>query len=117
MDQLRDALNENVVRRFGDGLYLDYDKDQIEALQEDQERLWARISSATDLTVNEKRVMRGFDERPEGHVILVSSGDMPLEGIEERAEKPDPAVESGQPEDNEALSQRMKKLIGLMAQG
>jgi hypothetical protein len=42
---------------------------------------------------------------------------MPLEGIEERAEKPDPAVESGQPEDNEALSQRMKKLMGLMAQG
>jgi phage portal protein BeeE len=38
MDRRRDNLNNALTPRFGDGLYLDYDRDQIEALHDDAEQ-------------------------------------------------------------------------------
>jgi len=80
MDLYRDELNSWLVPLYGDGLYLDYDRDKIEALQEDQAQQYAYIAAADWLTVNEKRDATGYDEvGPEGDVILVGIGKIPLE--------------------------------------
>jgi len=78
-DFLRDDLRNWLVPLYGDRITLDYDRDAIEALQEDREKLWARVQKADHLTVNEKRVATGYDERPDGDVLLVPFSMAPLD--------------------------------------
>lgn len=78
MDGLKSALNRWLVPLFGDDLYLDYDRDHIEALQEDRGAKYTYLGTADWLTVNEKREACGYDEIPEGDVVLVGMGDMAL---------------------------------------
>ena len=62
LSRLRDGFNNWLVPQFGENLILDYDKDGIEALSEDQQALWNRVNQSEFLTVNEKRRMVGFDD-------------------------------------------------------
>lgn len=102
-DRLRDDLNNWLTPRFGDNLRLDYDKDQIEALQEDQQKLWTRIETSSSLTVNEKREALGYDEyapgaKPKpGDVILVASSLVPLEQAVAEPEPVPDALAFGKP--------------------
>jgi len=77
-DFLTDDLNNWLVPLYGERIRLAYDRDAIEALQEDRDKLWSRIKDAKHLTVNEKRVATGYDERPDGDVLLVGFSDVPL---------------------------------------
>ncbi len=77
-DLLRDELNTWLVPRYGDRLRLDYDRDAIQALQEDRKALWERVRQADSLTVNEKRVAMGYDAIPDGDVVLVPASVIPL---------------------------------------
>jgi hypothetical protein len=74
-------LNNWLVPQFGEALTLAYDADSIEALQEDREKLFKQIQSAEWLTVNEQRVMAGYDERPEADVILAQANRVPLDQV------------------------------------
>jgi phage portal protein BeeE len=96
MDEERDDLNNFLVPQFGDGLFLDYDRDQIEALQEDQTALWLRVDNDRTLSVNEKRQLKGYDEVPNGDVILVDASMMPLEQAVAPPEPP-PDPNAGDP--------------------
>jgi HK97 family phage portal protein len=88
MDLYRDELNAWLTPYFGDGLKLDYDRDGIEALQEEQAKKYVYLQASDWLTVNEKRVATGYDEvGPEGDVILVGLGKIPLE---EAVAEPEP---------------------------
>jgi HK97 family phage portal protein len=69
LNRLRDAFNNWLTPRFGRDLFLDYDKDRIEALSEDQESLWKRANDSHFLTINEKRHLVGFEELP-GYDVL-----------------------------------------------
>lgn len=69
LNRLRDALNNWLIPRFGDDLLLDYDKDGIEALSDDQDSLWRRANTSRFLTLNEKRRMVGFDDIPGADVL------------------------------------------------
>lgn len=62
MDSLRDKFNQWLTPAFGDNLYLDYDKDDIEALVEKREAKYTSLSSATFLSENEKRQAAGYEE-------------------------------------------------------
>jgi len=69
MDRLRGRFNSWLVPQFGADLYLDYDKDDIEALQEDRDRVWARglaAYSAGGITKNEYRQMLNLPPDPSG---------------------------------------------------
>ena len=69
---------------YRDGqLAVGYDRDTIEALQEDQNGVWTRTSSSDWLTVDEKREMTGYDPigGEQGAVILVPGGKVPLEAV------------------------------------
>ncbi len=78
LNRIRDGLNNWLVPKFGKNLILDYDKDGIEALSEDQEALWNRVNQSEFLTVNEKRRMVGFDDLSGGDTLsfnhLTNSG-------------------------------------------
>jgi HK97 family phage portal protein len=69
LNRLRDVFNNWLTPRFGDDLLLEYDKDGIEALSEDQESLWRRANTSRFLTLNEKRRMVGFEDLPDGTEI------------------------------------------------
>jgi len=79
VDIYRDELNAWLVPYYGDKLYLDYDRDKIEAIQEDRGKKYAYLNLAKWLTLNEKRVACGYDEIEGGDVILVGMGDLPLD--------------------------------------
>ncbi len=70
LNRLRDAFNNGLTPKFGKDLILDYDKDKIEALSEDQESLWRRANDSRFLTINEKRHLVGFESISEGDVLL-----------------------------------------------
>lgn len=77
-DFLFDDLNNWLVPLFGDNLRLGYDRDGIEALQEDREKVWARVQKSDWLTVNEKRAATGYDDHPDGDVLLVPYSVAPI---------------------------------------
>ena len=54
------ALNQWLGPRFGPGLRLWYDADQMEALAQDRDALWKRVGEADFLTRNEKRAATGY---------------------------------------------------------
>ncbi len=82
-DRDRGALNNWLVPMFNEeGLYLDYDRDCIEALEEDREKLWGRVEQASSLSINEKRRMLGFGDIPAergGNLVLVSAAMTPVD--------------------------------------
>lgn len=72
MDYLRDELNAWLAPQFGPYL-LDYDRDEIEALQEDRAATWERALEAVKagvITVNEARRMMGYEDIKNGDVLL-----------------------------------------------
>lgn len=97
MDVFKDDLNYWLAPLFGDGLVLDYDKDGIEALQEDRASKYSYLANTDWLTINEKREATGYDDiGPEGDIILVGIGKIPLE---QAIAEPEPVPESLQPSD------------------
>ncbi len=55
-----DALAQTVGVQFEEGLRLDLDLDQVEALSHDRDALWTRVNAATFLTDAEKRQAVGY---------------------------------------------------------
>lgn len=85
MDWIRDELNNWLVPKFGDDkIYLDYDRDEIEALQEDREAVWKRAMEAVKigvLTPNEARLLLGYEEIAGADTLMVPGNMMPLATI------------------------------------
>lgn len=72
MDSLRGELNNWLSPQFGERLFLDYDSDSIEALQEDRDKTYGRVGTAwVDgwLRLNETRRAAGFEEVEGGDVF------------------------------------------------
>ena len=58
--RVTDALSQFVGTQFEEGLRLDLDHDQVEALSHDRDALWARVNAASFLTDAEKRQAVGY---------------------------------------------------------
>lgn len=58
--RVTDALAQNVGAQFEDGLRLEPDLDQVEALSHDRDALWTRVNNASFLTDAEKRQAVGY---------------------------------------------------------
>lgn len=81
MDIYRDELDKFLVKPAGDDLRLDYDRDSIEALQEDREKKYSYLKGADWLKVNEKRTATGYDDLGDGEggdAVMVPMGNIPL---------------------------------------
>lgn len=73
MDSLRDSLNTWLTPAFGDNLFLDYDRDDIEALTWKREQKYTSLQTVDFLNQNEKRQAAGYDE-VEGLDLYVIGG-------------------------------------------
>jgi len=65
LDHIRDELNRWLSPQFGPGLVLQYDRDSIEALSEEQTSMWVRIVQGFQsglLSVDEAREALGYEE-------------------------------------------------------
>ena len=80
MDLLRDEFNNWLTPLFGGNVTLEYDRDSIEAIQEERAQKYAYLAQADWLSVNEKREATGYDDiGPDGDVVLVGIGKIPLD--------------------------------------
>jgi HK97 family phage portal protein len=61
-----------------DGTELHPDLDKIPAIADKRLTLWTMADQATDLTINERRELKGFEAIEGGNVLLVGLGMMPL---------------------------------------
>ena len=76
--KILEALCEGLRPWFAD-LTLKVDADQVTALSEDRERLWAQVSAADFLTMEEKRAAVGLPVRPENATYTVKNKTSPFE--------------------------------------
>jgi phage portal protein BeeE len=110
MDFLRDELNNWLTPLYGDSYYLDYDRDEIEAIQEDRKEVWSRANKSFAsglLTKNEAREMIGYESVEGGDEFKEANSG----GQEEET---DPGEEQGEAEetgegDEEAETKALKK--------
>lgn len=90
---IMDELNVWLVPAFGDGLELRADYDAIPAIQEKRRELWAMADRATDLTINEKRELKGFEPVTGGDTVYIPQGLIPLTfDLDEPTQSPEDAA-------------------------
>jgi len=77
LDRILGKINGWLCPMFGENLYFEANDDDIEALQENRNELYARLERASFLKLNEKRAEAGFEEVEGGDVILVPSNLYP----------------------------------------
>lgn len=63
--------------QFGD-VRLEPNFDKVPAIVDKRQKLWEMANSSTDLTINERRELKGFEPVDGGNVVLVSSAQIPL---------------------------------------
>lgn len=76
MDFVRDEFNCWLTPLFDDGIFLDYDRDDIEAIQEERDIIYTRNNNAVKsswMMINEARVKAGLPAIPGGDVFLLPS--------------------------------------------
>lgn len=78
IDVIYGGWNVWLAPRFGEGLELRPDLEQIPAIVEKRHQLWKMADASTDLTLNERRAMKGYDPVPGGNVVLVPMNLLPL---------------------------------------
>jgi HK97 family phage portal protein len=94
MYMLRDELNNWLMPMYGNGATLEIDEDRIPVFVEEREKKYLFLGPVDWLTINEKREMCGFDSiGPDGDVVLVGPGKVPLN---QAVEEPEPIPEAFQ---------------------
>lgn len=74
-----DEMNNWLVPMYGDNLRLVPDIDSIPAIAEKRREMWSMADSSQELTINEKREIKGFDSVDGGDTIMVQSSLIPLD--------------------------------------
>lgn len=90
---LLDLIAGEWTQWLGEGqVELRPDLDQIPAIADKRQKLWDMADKATDLTVNERRELKGYTPIAGGDVLLVNSSQIPLDMAVEPPEPPPPVV-------------------------
>lgn len=117
LDEFQDELNNWLTPLFGEGLRLVYDKDEIDALQEDRAQVWLRVSSADWLTINEQRTATGYEELPEEEAniprALMNQATLPGEDDIPEEDAPDPKDEPADETEEETSEDKSFKAWNL----
>jgi HK97 family phage portal protein len=69
LDKLSDALGNWLSHWYQEEIIIDFDRDGISALTEKRENLWAKISNANFMTLNEKRALVGLKPVDSGDIL------------------------------------------------
>jgi len=73
------AWNKWLVPDFGNGLELRPDLDQVPAIVDKRRTLWEMADKSQDLTINERRAMKGYGPVSGGDSVFVSANTLPLD--------------------------------------
>lgn len=86
---IRDELNTWLGPAFG-GAELDVDLDQVPAIADKRRELWTMADQATDLSINERREIKGYEAVEGGEQIYIPSNLIPLSFDAPRDDTRDP---------------------------
>lgn len=112
MDFLRDELNNWLVIKFDGNYRLDYDKDQIEILQDDRDKVFdMSIKAYTEdvLTKNESRLLMGYGEINDGDKFYSERSQGNADGTEDNSEGQEDGSEEDTEDDNNKTNKLKKK--------
>jgi HK97 family phage portal protein len=73
LDSILNKFNNCIAPSFGQGLYLKYDKDDIEALGNKRQIKFNTVKDANFLTQNEKRTAAGYEEKIGWDVFVIGN--------------------------------------------
>lgn len=77
-----------------EGIELRADLDQVPAIADKRRALWTMADQSQDLTINERRAMKGYEPVPGGDVVLVQSSQISLDTAAVDLSAPMPAEEA-----------------------
>ena len=97
LDLIADDWNQWIAEP--QGVELRPDIDSVPAIADKRQTLWEMADKATDLTINERRAIKGYEPVPGGDQILVASSQISLSMA---TEPPDPVPPELTPEDVKA---------------
>jgi HK97 family phage portal protein len=60
------------------GVEIRANMDEIPAIAEKRQQLWQMADASNDLTINERRAMKGYEPIPGGDTILINASQIPL---------------------------------------
>lgn len=80
-------------QQYSREVIVEFDKDQISALEPRRKMYWEKIENDTTLTINEKRQLRGYEPIPGGDELLVPANLIPI-GIDLDTEEPNPDTDA-----------------------
>jgi len=75
---LVDMIAADWSATIGDGAEIRADYDQVPAIVDKKAQQWEMADRATDLTINERRAMKGYEPIEGGDVLLVNSSQISL---------------------------------------
>ena len=78
LENICDGLTNWLLPAFGDGLILVPDVDSIAAIADKRREMWAMADASNDLTINERRELKGYGPIAGGDTVLVSATQIPL---------------------------------------
>lgn len=73
------AWNVWLAPHFGEGLELRPDLDQIPAIVDKRMQLWKMADQSQDLTINERRRLKGFEDIPGGDTLMLPANLLPMD--------------------------------------
>lgn len=80
LDKLIASLNIKLAPRFGENVFIGYKREQIEALQDNEDSLFKRLKDAKWMTINEKRQKANLPEVAMGDVFAFSESEVFIHG-------------------------------------
>lgn len=75
---IRDELNAWLAPAYGTGYRLELDVDSIPAIADKRREMWSMADASTDLTINERREIKGYEPIDGGDDVLVPASMLPL---------------------------------------
>jgi HK97 family phage portal protein len=78
IENICDGLNNWLVPMYGDNLRLVPDVDSIAAIADKRREMWSMADASSDLTINEKREIKGYGPVEGGDTVLVNASLIPI---------------------------------------
>lgn len=78
-DYILDELNNWLAPVYGDGLHLELHKDAIPAIAEKRREMWLMADRSQDLSINERRELKGYEPISGGDSVMMPANLIPLD--------------------------------------
>ena len=76
--EIKESFAETMTRWAFDYIRAEMVRKRITSIADKRTKLWDMANMSTDLTINERRAMKGFEPIEGGDVVLVSAAQVPL---------------------------------------